>query len=298
MRKLSDGDRKVDALPQGSTEHGRDARDGLGIEPGGIIDAVAALGLRTRYVARRLHYMKTAGSTNAVLAALAERNEPAGSVVLADAQTEGRGRAGRYWFSPQGRGIWASVLLRTDMPAEGVAPLSVAAAVSVAQALRGMTGLDVRVKWPNDIAVDGRKLGGILIEAVQTADENVRAAVLGIGLNVNLGPDELPPELSESATSLRIALGRGVSRLETLRVVLESLELCLETFEARGWEGFREAWRALSELRGRRVLVRTAGRDLEGVVTDTAPSGALLLSLDGGAIEEVWHGDVSLRPVD
>lgn len=291
MRKLN-GD---DGAERGSA--GRARRhpdfDSLGVAPDRVLDGRRQLGLPTRSLGARFHYLKSVGSTNAALAELARAGEPSGTVVLADEQTEGRGRLGRSWFSPDARGIWASVLLKVDAPAETVAPLGTAAAVAVAEALRAHTGLDVRVKWPNDVVVGGKKLAGLLVESAQTSEEPVEAAVVGIGLNVNLREDELPAGLARSTTSLRMCLGRDVRRLDVLGVVLSALEDCFDQFLREGFGGFRGRWRALSTLLGRRVLIGAAPGAREGSVTDLAPSGALVIGLPDGGTHEVWHGDVT-----
>lgn len=191
-----------------------------------------------------------------------------------------------------------SVLFECELPAERLAPLSVAAAVSVAEALRDLTGLDVRVKWPNDLLVCGRKLGGLLVESVQVAGENVRSAVLGIGLNVGLVSSDLPPELGGVATSLSMELGQSVSRLDVLRAMLPVLEECFGRFERSGIAGFRERWRGLSSTLGREVTI-TPGADeatvVTGTVTDLAESGALVLADASGDTREIWFGDITLR---
>ncbi|MCK4410215.1 MAG: biotin--[acetyl-CoA-carboxylase] ligase, partial [Candidatus Eisenbacteria sp.] len=277
----------------------------LGVEPGTVLDGPRDLGLTTTDVGRVVHYLRTVGSTSTELKALAREGAAPGTVLLADEQTGGRGRSGRTWFSPAGLGVWMSVLLRCELPAEKLAPLSVAAAVSVADALRELTDLDVRVKWPNDLLVGGRKLGGLLVESIQTAGTSVQSAVLGIGLNVNLTENDLPAELAGVATSLRIALVRPVQRLEVLRAVLLALERCFERYEREGIAGFRERWRELSSTLGREVAVipglpssGAAERIPAGIVTGLAGSGALILEDASGGRREVWFGDITLRHTD
>ena len=279
--------------------------DGLGVEPGTVMDGPRDLGLTTTYVGRTVHYLRTVGSTSSELKALAWEGAAAGTVVLADEQTEGRGRSGRTWFSPDGLGVWMSILLQCELPAERLAPLSVAAAVSVADALRELTGLDVRVKWPNDLLVGGRKLGGLLVESIQTAGKSVLSAVLGIGLNVNLTESDLPAELVGIATSLRSALGHPVPRLDVLRVMLLALERCFERYEREGIAGFLERWEELSSTLGREVTVTpgrppagAAERIAAGTVTGLAKSGALILEDASGATHEIWFGDITLRRAD
>ena len=191
-----------------------------------------------------------------------------------------------------------SVLFECELPAERLAPLSVAAAISIADALRELTGLDVRVKWPNDLLVGGRKLGGLLVESAQTAGERVRSAVLGIGLNVGLEENDLPPELERIATSLRMELKQSVSRLDVLLATLPALEDCFGEFERDGIAGFRERWRGLSSTLGREVVITpgaAAGPSVTGTVTDLAESGALVLTDDAGDRQEIWFGDITLR---
>ena len=279
--------------------------DSLGVEPGTVLDGPSDLGLATTYIGRTVHYLRTVGSTSSELKALAREGAAAGTVVLADEQTGGRGRSGRTWFSPDGLGVWMSVLLQCELSAERLAPLSIAAAVSVADALRELTGLDVRVKWPNDLLVGGRKLGGLLVESIQTAGKSVVSAVLGIGLNVNLTESDLPTELVGIATSLRSALGHPVPRLEVLSVTLLALERCFGRYEREGIAGFRELWRELSSTLGRDVTVTpgrpsagAAERIAAGTVTGLAESGALLLEDAAGAVHEIWFGDITLRHTD
>lgn len=266
-----------------------------GVAPGSVVDGREAFGLRTRYVGTNVHCFAAVTSTSSVLRELAQEGAAAGTVVLADEQTAGRGRSGRVWFSPAGLGVWASVLLKPSVSADELAPLSIAAAVSVAGALAKSTGAPLGVKWPNDIVAEGWKLGGILVESVQTAGEKVESAVLGIGVNVGATVDDLPPELADSATSLETLLGRPVPRVDVLRATLEALEECFDLFGREGIGGFRERWRMLSSTLGQRVNVRTGETDVEGTVTDISPAGALVIETRDGVSEEVWYGDVTLR---
>lgn len=265
----------------------------LGVEPGQVLDGRTDLGLSTRYVGGTLHYLKVVESTNTELARLAEEGAPSGAAVLAEEQTGGRGRLGRAWHSPAGGGLWMSVLLRADLPPERLAPLSVAVSVSVTEALRGHTGLDVRVKWPNDILVGGKKLGGVLVESTAEVGSGTTAAVVGIGLNVNVTEGGLPPELRGIATSLREALGRDVSRVDVLKAVALAVEDAFDRFLEGGVDAFRERWRALSTLLGGCVTVGEAPDARRGTVVDMALSGALILETAPGHTEEVWHGDVA-----
>ena len=167
----------------------------------------------------RIHYFSEIGSTNDEAARLAELGAPEGTIVIASAQTAGRGRFGRTWFSPPGAGIYVSVICRD---ARAVPYLSLAAGVAVADAIRTSTGLPVEIKWPNDIVVRGgrgrrRKLAGILAEA-STSPEGVQHVVVGVG--INLRPAAYPPEIADLATSLESELGREVAPATVLATTL------------------------------------------------------------------------------
>jgi BirA family biotin operon repressor/biotin-[acetyl-CoA-carboxylase] ligase len=241
----------------------------------------------------RVYRMGSVGSTNTALRALADAGEPEGSVLVADEQTAGRGRAGRAWFSPRGGGLWFSVLLRPDRPAAEVAGLSVATALSVASALRETPGVDARVKWPNDVVAEGRKLGGVLLESRQSPSGLVESVIVGVGINVNLAHADLPPDLASSATSLSALAGRDVPASDVLRAVLVRYNEDWRLFSARGLEPFRARWVALSATLGRPVEVAQGGATVRGVAVDLSPAGALVVETEGGRRVEVWHGEVA-----
>jgi BirA family biotin operon repressor/biotin-[acetyl-CoA-carboxylase] ligase len=281
--------------PRGGASAGAAVGD-LGFAPGQVLDGPRDLGLRASVVGRRVHYLASVDSTNAALRALADAGEPEGTVLLADGQTAGRGRAGRAWFSPPGLGLWLSVLLRPGRPPREMGALSVATALSVAGALRESCGIDARVKWPNDVvAGGGRKLGGILLESLQGAGGSVERLVVGIGLNVNIGTGDLPPELAASAVSLRMLLGRPVSRLDVLRAVLSGFDADWRLFEADGLGGFRSRWLDLSTTLGRRVEIARDAGTVRGVAVGLSDAGALIVETDEGERREIWHGDVTAQ---
>jgi BirA family biotin operon repressor/biotin-[acetyl-CoA-carboxylase] ligase len=241
----------------------------------------------------RVYRMGTVDSTNSALRALADAGEPEGAVLVADEQTAGRGRAGRAWFSPRGGGLWLSVLLRPNRPAAEVAGLSVATALSVASALRETPGVDARVKWPNDVVAEGRKLGGVLLESRQSPGGLVESVIVGVGINVNLAPADLPPDLASSATSLSALAGRDVPASDVLRAVLVRYNEDWRLFSARGLEPFRARWVALSATLGRPVEVAQGGATVRGVAVDLSPAGALVVETEGGRRVEVWHGELA-----
>ncbi|MFZ0323587.1 MAG: biotin--[acetyl-CoA-carboxylase] ligase [Actinomycetes bacterium] len=235
-------------------------------------------------------WVGSTGSTNADVRRRALAGEPEGLVLSADEQTEGRGRLGRSWTAPRGSGLAVSVLLRpVSRPAAqwGWLPLLVGSAV--AAAVTDQTGLSIGLKWPNDVMVGDKKLGGVLVERVDT--ELGPAAVVGVGLNVSLPRDLLPVP---SATSL-LAEGVSCHRRPLLAAYLDSLEVRYRSWSAG--ESPRAAYRAQCSTIGREVRVMLPGgvADVLGRAVDVDASGRLLVEPDGdgGPVAlssgEVWH---------
>jgi len=254
----------------------------------------------TRWVASRLDVHDVLDSTNLRAECLARHGAPEGTLVVADRQTAGRGRLGRSFFSPGGRSLYASLLLRPRMPVDRIHEHVFAAAVAVADSARARLGDGPRIeiKWPNDVLIDGLKTSGINLPA-QLDGSRVVSAVLGIGVNVNTAPDEFPPELHGIATSLRCAAGRRFDRVDFAEELLERLEAQIESLRAGGFEPVLDCWRAYFRMQGARVRVGGPGVRvaLEGVVAGVGPDGALLLSVSGDKgvrNERVLAGDVSL----
>ncbi len=223
-------------------------------------------------------------STNARLLARAGTGAPSGSVIVAERQTAGRGRLGRQWFSVPGDSLTFSLLWRFPVGSM-VSGLSLAVGVAVAETLKA-AGVDkVALKWPNDILLDGRKLGGVLVELSSSA------AVVGIGLNLRL-PADLPAELR----SVAAAIDRPIDRNELLARLLLALRAIFETFAVGGFNAVRARWTALNAYADAPVQVLSDfAPPLTGRCLGVADDGALLLET-ARRIERIISGDVSLRP--
>ncbi len=212
-----------------------------------------------------------------------KKGAPEGKVFVAEVQTAGRGRWGRRWHSPRG-GIWMSILLRP--PDEARPFLSFVAALSSAEALRKVTGIDARTKWPNDVVVRGKKIGGILVEAERDF------VVVGIGLNVNLREGDFPPELLEVATSVWMERGEPVDREELLAELMEQVERRYNLLLAEGAEPILAEWRAMDVCLGRKVKVEVGSRVVEGMAEEVTGEGALRIRREDGGVEEIFSGTV------
>jgi BirA family biotin operon repressor/biotin-[acetyl-CoA-carboxylase] ligase len=240
-----------------------------------------------------VYYFSETGSTNDVAATLAEQGSPEGTLVLASAQTAGRGRLGRRWHSPPDAGLYASLIVRDAASAPF---LTLAGGVAAAEGIIRATGLPVQIKWPNDIIVvdaagpaKRRKLAGILAEA-SSGIEGVAYVVLGIG--INLRNTAYPPELGDRATSIERELGRAADGGRILGELLAALEERLVRIRAGSSTELLEAWRRLSpSSAGGAVEFDAPEGRATGVAAGIDETGALLVRA-GGRVERVIAGEV------
>ncbi|HJZ86634.1 MAG TPA: biotin--[acetyl-CoA-carboxylase] ligase [Polyangia bacterium] len=262
--------------------------------PDSLETAVLVPLLHTRWAGRPLEWVESCSSTSDVAAERARAGAPHGLCVVAEAQERGRGRAGRVWFSPPRANLYLSLLVRPPLPPVRVPPLALAVGVAAAEALHEQ-GLAVDLKWPNDLLVRGRKLGGILIEMASEL-ERVSFAVIGIGVNVNVQAPALPEELRDRATSMAIETGHAHVRAQVAACLLERVEAWYERFVAEGPGPAARAFRAAAQATlGRRVRV-LSDRDapIEGVAEDISDEGALLLRDESGRVQTIVAGEVVL----
>jgi BirA family biotin operon repressor/biotin-[acetyl-CoA-carboxylase] ligase len=250
---------------------------------------------RLRGLGSPLLYFATIGSTNDVAAALAADGGREGAVVLADAQTAGRGRRGRTWFSPPGSGLYVSVVLapsraRLD-PERATSLLTLAAGVAIAEAIQTVTGLGPDLKWPNDVFVGRRKLAGILAEGVGAAGAPALQVVLGYGINV--GPMACPPELADRATSLESELGRPIDRAAVCVDTLAALAARYDDLLEGRFDAILDAWRRRAPAhRGTRVSWETASGTQSGITHGIDERGALLVRV-GERVERIVAGELT-----
>ena len=234
-------------------------------------------------------------STNDRLKQRARAGAVEWTVVLADAQSAGRGRQGRRWSSPPGN-LYMSVLLRPAPPDGRWSVIPLAAGLAVGEALAA-EGLDVRLKWPNDVMAEGRKVGGILAEATSGAD-GLESVVLGIGVNVSVRPPDLPSEVAEAVTCVAEELARAVDRVVIAAAVLARLRVWYHALAREGPRVVQAAWRARAvPWWGRAVEAQSGGRRVRGIARDLDEGGALILELEDGTRAVLHSGEVrEVRP--
>lgn len=250
--------------------------------------------LGTHDLGRTIHYLDSVPSTNATAHRLAQEGAFHGEVVVAEEQTEGRGRRGRSWQSPPGLNLYFSAILRPELPPQRAPELTLLTAVAVAETLRE-AGVQAAIKWPNDLQVEGRKIAGILTEMSADPD-SVHFVIVGVGVNLNARHADFPQELRDVATSVAEARGGIVPRALFTAALWTNLEQWLDHHQANGFAPVREAWKELSSTLGSDVLVKTERREFTGIAEDIDESGALLIRTVNG-LERVVAGDVEqLRP--
>ena len=256
-------------------------------------------GLGTAFVGQEVHFWPEIGSTNDEARRLARAGAPEGTLVIADHQTAGRGRLERRWEAPPGSSLLLSLIFRPTFAPAHAQWLTMVCGLAVVEAVQATTGLAVGLKWPNDVVSipaeplsGGAKLGGILAE-IELRGQAVDYAVVGMGLNVNVHPAELPPDLLQPASSLAQLLGAPVPRLPLLQALLRAVERRLLALAAG--HSPHEEWAARLVTLGRKVSVSGAGPTFEGVAEGVSPDGALLVRRPDGRLETVLAGDVTLR---
>lgn len=255
--------------------------------------AVQAL-LKTEKLGHRIEYRESVTSTQVVAHALAQENAADGTVVLAEGQTQGRGRLARKWDSVSGKGIWMSVILRPGIPPQKAPQFTLVTAVAVVRAIEETTGLQPEIKWPNDILINGRKCTGILTE-LQADMDSVQALIIGIGLNVNQKAEDFAEEVQTVATSLSLEKGATVNRAELVRAILKHLEAYTELYIKAGFTPLKILWEGYSNTIGKHIRATSAKEVVEGLAIGITDEGILQLKTADGQIRSVYSADIELR---
>jgi BirA family biotin operon repressor/biotin-[acetyl-CoA-carboxylase] ligase len=216
---------------------------------------------------------------------------PEGTLILAESQTQGRGRLGRRWISPPGVNLYASFILRPNIPVRDTPVVTCLAAVSIVQAVRVCTHLEAVIKWPNDVLIHEKKVAGILTELCLVQNQ-VNYLVIGMGVNVNLDVEMLPAEVRTTATSLKAKFGRIVNRNKLLAEICNKLEENYNRLLIQGTASILSEFCSLTSTLGKRVKVTTSVKTIEGWAEDVDPHGALILRMEGQTRERIHSGDV------
>lgn len=255
--------------------------------PDRLYDFQVYSGLKTKSFGKKLLYFDSLGSTMDMATQLALKGVKEGTVVLAETQTKGRGRLGRAWHSPKYKGLYFSLILRPKISLDRASIITLLAGVSICEAIKEVLGLELQIKWPNDILMHNKKLGGILTEVKAEVDE-VNFIIIGVGLNINNDSKSL---ISGSISLKEIKDGE-LSRLNILQEILYRLELNYQILEKKGAKPIIDKWRQFAITLGRRVKVYSHKEHLEGEAFDIDVDGGLLLRNDSGITHKVLSGDI------
>lgn len=252
-------------------------------------------GLETEFLARKCVYFDEIDSTNDEAKRRAEKGECNGFLVFSDSQSAGKGRFGRSWKSEKGACVYFSFILRPDiMPVE--APiLTLVAGLGVLRGIKKMTALDVKIKWPNDIVINGKKVVGILTE-MSAEIERVKYIVVGIGININ--NKSFDDEIAYKATSIAIQTGKSFNRIRILQAVLKEIEICCNSFNDGGFSALRDEYIQNCVNMHTDVRLTCKGSQIEGRTVDINEKGEIVIEKKDGEIINVFGGEVSLRRAD
>jgi BirA family biotin operon repressor/biotin-[acetyl-CoA-carboxylase] ligase len=229
-----------------------------------------------------------APSTQDIVRGAAGAMGPEGFIAVAEHQTAGRGRRGRVWEEQPGQALMFSLLLRPDTAVESLAPITLVAAIAIAEALP----VAARVRWPNDVVIGGAKLAGILAE-LETPAERDPYVILGVGINANVPAEALPETDRLPATSLLVETGAIVDRLSLLHDVIDRLQAAYREFEELGFRALFDRWAALDDLAGHAVALELGDLTVEGVAKGVDRSGRLVLTLPDGTDRAFDAGEVA-----
>ncbi|MBE0503691.1 MAG: biotin--[acetyl-CoA-carboxylase] ligase [Desulfuromonadales bacterium] len=251
-------------------------------------------GLATTVIGREIIFFAETDSTNHRAALLAESGARDGTVIVAEAQSAGKGRLGRRWTSPAGVNLYLSIILRPAIAPRAAPLLTFLSSLATARSIELETGLRPTVKWPNDVLLGGCKVAGLLNE-MNAETERVNYVILGIGVNLNMTQEQFPDDLRYPATSLALALQHPVDRVRFCRRLLSEIDLLYRDYPA-GQEAILSGWLAYFDLLDKKVTVDEPSRSIVGTVTGIAADGALLLTLANGDSERILAGDVRPLP--
>lgn len=251
--------------------------------------------INTSWAGRTIYYYAELDSTNLEAKRLGEKGAPHGTLAVADMQTAGRGRRGRGWSSPSGSSIYMTILLRPDLEPNRAPMMTLIMAYSVACAVQEQTGLEAKIKWPNDIVIHGHKICGILTE-MSTEIDYIHYVIIGVGINVNI--QEFPEEIRETATSISLELGQAVKRSSLLACVMSHFEKNYQVFmETQDLSKLREKYNQLLVNYGREVKVLGETVSYHAIALGINDKGELQVKKEDGTEASILSGEVSVRGI-
>ncbi|MGM0880433.1 MAG: biotin--[acetyl-CoA-carboxylase] ligase [Bacillota bacterium] len=259
--------------------------------PDNLSEAELASRMKSNVFGKEVQLFDSVESTQNIARAAAEEGAPEGTLVIAEQQLNGRGRMGRGWVSPRGKGVWMSMVLRPSLPIYFAPQLTLLTAVALCRSLKRITALPIGIKWPNDLLIEGKKISGILLESA-AEDERLTFVIAGIGISVNLEENDYPVELLEKATSLRIAGGQKLDRIDVITDFLQEWEQLYFLYQEQGFSPIVTLWEALSVSLGKPARLITPQGDIVGVPIGLDDTGAIRIKLADGSVKPVFSAEM------
>ncbi len=250
--------------------------------------------LNTEYIGKNLYIYKEVSSTNTVAKFLSMNGAENGTVVISEKQTKAKGRSGKSWESPLG-GVWLSIILNPNVDHSKIPLITLATGVAVAKTLENICVEDPEIKWPNDIMINGKKVCGILTEAVAKFN-TIESVIIGVGIDANLDVEQFPEDLQEGTTTLKEVLGREGNENFLIKTFLEEFEKISEQFIHEGYEDILKEWRKRSYSIGKIVEVREPFNTYyDAYVIGIGKEGALVVEKIDGTLEKVISGECIIK---
>ena len=250
--------------------------------------------LNTKYIGKNLYIFHEVNSTNTLARFLAMNDIENGSVVISEKQNAAKGRSGKSWESPIG-GVWLSIILNPNVDYSKLPLITLATGVAVAKTLEKIGVSKTEIKWPNDIMIYGKKVCGILTEAV-TKFNTIKNVIIGVGIDANLDINDFPAELQDGTTTIEKELGKKEDEEILIRIFLEEFEKISELFNNEGFEEILNEWRKRSYTIGKIVEVREPfNKHYDGYVTGINKEGALIVEKIDGSLEKVISGECIVK---
>lgn len=240
-----------------------------------------------------IFYYNNIDSTNNQAKLLASKGEPEGTIIVAEKQTTGKGRKGRSWISTSSDNIYISLILRPKLSPADSPIITLMTAVAIAEALLELSDLDIKIKWPNDILINKKKIAGILTE-ISTDMDYIDYIIVGLGLNVNSQISDFPDKLKEIATSLFVETKQSFSRSQVLKTFLYKFEKYYSLFKNKEFNKILSRWKELSNVMNKEVKVELFDKTIQGKVIDIDKKGALIVKDHENNIHDIFSGDVIL----
>lgn len=267
----------------------------LGMQKTDYIDREKLINtIDSAYFGKNVYVYKEVLSTNTLAKFFAEQGETENTIIISEIQTKGKGRSGKKWESPLG-GVWLSMIMNPDIEQSKASLITLATGVAVANAVRSFGIENVEIKWPNDILIDGKKVSGILTEAVAKLN-TIKYIVIGVGIDVNLDSHKISDDLQEPTISLKNATGKRVDEIIVIKKFLEEFEKIFEKFQNKEYEEILKEWRRQSYSIGKYAhIMQPFDNSFDGYIIGINKEGALIVEKADGSLEKVISGEYTIK---